>query len=155
MERQFWHIQLHSDKKLPEQVLRTILEEKSVIGMAASWTNKRGEAVKDPKQFRDKMKIGDAVLVRNGRRPIALVEIAGDAFITADIDPESDWFPLRRKVKVLGFYDKKAEKILNDSLSKYGKKQIQTLGTLTLCSRPTATKDFIWSWWKYVYHKSF
>lgn len=145
---QFWHMQLHSDKKLSNDVIKYLVSEKSLIGMARSWKNKNGSLVQDPYQFKNVMKKGDVVLIRNGRLPIALVKVTGDVFLKNNTNENLDWFPLRRKVKLLSFFEEKAEEILKNTLSKFNRKQIQALGTLTLCSKPSATKTFIKTWYE-------
>src|SRR5699024_5907990 len=113
--------------------IRQILTVKSVIGMATSWKNKNGKEVADPIQFKEEMKVGDIVLVRSGRQPIALVQLKSDAFITENTHSDLDWFGLRRKIEILSFFDSSAEEILQKSLTSYNKKYIQALGTLTRC----------------------
>lgn len=147
MKPDFWHIQLHSTTKLPVEILHKILTEKQQIGLAEAWQNKKGDWAKDPDLFRNKMQVGDIVLVRSGRQPIALTQVTSDAFITEKNNPKEDWFELRRNIKVLAFYDDQAQKLMKNALKTYDKKYIQALGTLTFCAKESATKKFVEDWW--------
>lgn len=153
-----WHIQLHQNlnKRLSSKQFRQIVEEKQVIGLGHPWKNKRGEFVPDSMRFQEEMAIGDIVMARDGKRPIALVEISSDVYEETQIDEDLDWFPIRRKVKLIEFYEERPE--LEDVLSKIlkegNKKQIQATGTLTKGSDLSkVTNQLIESWWKIAQEK--
>lgn len=61
----YWHMQLHPDKKLDDETIISILDIKQVIGLGNYWDDKNGKPVNDPKAFENQMKIGDVVMVRN------------------------------------------------------------------------------------------
>jgi hypothetical protein len=146
MNINYWHIQLHPDERLDIDTIKSILTEKQVIGMGDSWNDKNGNPVNDPKWFRNDMKIGDVVMVRDGSTPVALVKVNGNAYVEPNLDEDFDWFALRRKIEVLGFYGDQEKTILNQILIDYGKNHIQAPGTLTYCNGSNATNDFIVEW---------
>ena len=149
----YWHIQLHPDSRLDVDTLKAILMKKQVIGMGEYWEDKKGNPVVDPKLFKDDMKIDDVVMVRDGSTPVALVKVKGDAYIEHDTDDEFDWFELRRKIEILGFYEEDEKNLLNQILTAYGKSHIQAPGTLTYCNGSNATNNFIVEWYKLRNHK--
>lgn len=149
----YWHIQLHPDERLDINTIKSILMTKHVIGMGESWNDKTGKPVSDPKYFKDDMKIGDVVMVRDGSTPVALVKVASNAYIEPNADDDFDWFRLRRKIEILGFYEEDEKKILIQTLKGYDKNHIQAPGTLTYCNGNNATNDFIAEWHKLSNHK--
>ena len=153
MNLNYWHIQLHPDSRLDVDTLKAILMKKQVIGMGEYWEDKKGNPVVDPKLFKDDMKIDDVVMVRDGSTPVALVKVKGDAYIEHDTDDEFDWFKLRRKIEILGFYEEDEKNLLNQILTAYGKSHIQAPGTLTYCNGSNATNNFIVEWYKLRNHK--
>lgn len=153
MKNNYWHIQLHPDDKLDIDTIKSILTTKQVIGMGESWNDKNGNPVNDPKWFRDDMKIGDVVMVRDGSTPVALVKVIGNAYVEPNADDDFDWFKLRRQIETLGFYGEDEKKLLNQILTDYGKIHIQAPGTLTYCNGDNATNDFIVEWYKLSNHK--
>ncbi len=147
----FWHMQLHPDNryKFDGEKIRRILTEKKVIGLGDYWENKNNETVSDPNHFAKNMDIGDVVMIRSGKDPIALTEVIGDSFVTDEVDEDFDWFPLRRIIRILDFYDCAVhKKILDDCLNKYKRYSIQTQRTLTKCTNENATSEFIMRWYK-------
>ena len=122
--------------------------------MGDSWNDKNGNPVNDPKLFREDMKIGDIVMVRDGSTPIALVQITGNAYIEQNIDKIFDWFKLRRKIKLLDFFEEETKIILDEVLKKHGSIHIQAPGTLTFCKGSNATNDFIEEWSKQINYKN-
>ena len=153
MSVNYWHIQLHPDERLDSDTLKSILTEKLVIGMGEFWKDKNGNPVNDPEWFRDEMKIGDVVMVRDGSTPVALVKVIGNSYLEPNVDEEFDWFSLRRKIEILGFYEKEEKQLLSDTLNDYGKNHIQAPGTLTYCNGSNATNDFIIEWHKLANYK--
>ncbi|RTZ70841.1 MAG: hypothetical protein DSZ30_00035 [Aquificaceae bacterium] len=62
--------------------------------------------------FVHEMKLGDIVLVRKGKTPIALVEVISDYFMDNSKGEDGEpWFRHRRKVKVLGYFDEDKAKL--------------------------------------------
>lgn len=93
----YWHMQLHpSNQGFNKE--KEILERKQVIGLG-QWEAKGAKS--QINQFKNKMKIGDIVLIKNGATPIALVEVTGEAEYSDNVNKDLDWFRNRRKVKVL------------------------------------------------------
>ena len=130
----YWHMQLFPGDRSDDfdpQVIRSLLSEKSVIGLGVGDDS-------DPKavNFIQKMEIGDIVAIKHGGYPIALVKVLSEAQETEDVNPELDWFKLRREVEVLDYYR-----------SQYDFKIPQVRGTLSLCSDiNTSTSQVIRSW---------
>ena len=153
MNKNYWHIQLHPDDKLDAYTIKSILTTKQVIGMGNSWNDKNGNPANDPKQFREVMEIGDVVMVRDGSTPVALVKVIGDAYVEPSVDENFDWFTLRRKIEVLGFFDREEKQLLDEILKNHRSERIQAQGTLTRCSSINATKDFIVEWNKMADYK--
>ncbi len=151
----FWHIQLHKDLKSRFSLaqFREILQEKKVIGLGHPWRNKRGEFVPDSARFQNEMEIGDIVMVRDGKTPIALVKVISDAYEEVKPDAKLDWFPVRRRIEVLEFYVDRPElkDLLQRILLEGNRKHIQATGTLTKGSDLTkVTNRFIQLWWEGV-----
>ncbi len=151
----YWHLQMHPSNsgKFNKETLVKILEEKAVIGMGESWTNKNGDEVTDPTYFKRDMNNGDVVLIRDGGSPIALVEVKGNWYIEDNIDEDFDWFKLRRPIKLLKVYSDNDKGLLRKTLSQFGTNYIQSSGTLTLCSGSNATNHFIKKWHLKVQHE--
>ncbi|WP_312820507.1 McrB family protein [Kaistella carnis] len=149
----YWHIQLH-DKRLDQFVVKDILEKQKVIGLGSSWPNVNGDNVPDPIYFERDMQIGDIVMVRDGKIPIALVEIIGKPFIVDITNYDFDWFDLRRDIQIVGYYEEADKTLLQKVLTDYGTNHIQAPGTLTLCSNDTGTKTFIKEWHKAIKHRN-
>lgn len=143
----FWHLQLH-DNRLDIDTVKRLLDEKAIIGLGSYWKNKNGIDADDPRAFEFDMKIGDIVMIRYGKKPIALVEVLGNAYVTNHVKHDFDWFDLRRNVDVIDYFTDSIESILSRSLEKFGSNYIQAPGTLTLCSGENATNEFIKSWFK-------
>lgn len=98
----FWHMQLHQDDMNWKRE-KEVLEQVGYIGMGV-WTEKNPL---NPQQtnFKEKMKIGDIVAVRRGRKWIALTRVIGEYELLND-EQTTDlaWFKRRRKVEVLDWY---------------------------------------------------
>ena len=91
----FWHIQLNPDRHIGRQKGIEILEKRGVIGFNLDPDNHQYRL------FKDTMRVGDIVLVRDGNRPFALVEVTGKFEDIDNPDENLDWFTQRRKVKIL------------------------------------------------------
>jgi predicted ATP-binding protein involved in virulence len=129
----YWHMQLHPDA--PRFGLeREILEKKQVIGLA-DWPEGKGQI----DQFKQAMTLGDIVLIKQGRRPIALVEVTGEYAYHKLVNKDLDWFPHRRNIKVIAFMDE----VKNDFPSPRGtlKKSV---------NRYTPTYQYINQWYSSV-----
>ena len=98
----FWHIQLHpaNMNQFPPSVVKKIVMDYSVIGMASEWPNKNGEPVNDPNQFRNNMQKGDIVCVRAGETPLLLVKVIGDCIYNQNQN-ERFWFDIIREVQII------------------------------------------------------
>jgi hypothetical protein len=98
----YWHIQLHpnDNRTISKEVVINVLREKSVIGIG-EWED--GQTLVN--QFKDEMHIGNIVAVKDGSSPIALVRIKGNYWFERLINEDFDWFPHRREVEVLDFYE--------------------------------------------------
>lgn len=96
----YWHMNLHptNEQGTDDDVINIVRSR--TIGMGI-W--ERTPGVIDPQipDFKNRVQIGDIVVILNGRTPIALVEVIGDWY-KFDCDETSIiWFPLRRAVKIL------------------------------------------------------
>jgi predicted ATP-binding protein involved in virulence len=94
----YWHMQLHPDDPIQKNELN-ILEKTSLIGLGDWKTDQVNDFIKV-------MDIGDIVLIRRGRLPLALVEVVGEPLYETQPNKELDWFVHRRKVKILEILDK-------------------------------------------------
>lgn len=136
----YWHIQLHPDDSstFTPELIKQILIEKGVIGLG-EW--EKGED--KIKQFKNKMSIGDIVAVKQGSTPIALVKVLGNAYFERIIDDDFDWFPNRRKVEVIDFYE-----------PSYNFTIPQPRGTLSICNDlNTETAKVIIQWYRNAVNK--
>ena len=115
----YWHIQLHPDKRLSSTTIKQILTSKKVIGLGSYWEDRNGNEVADPDWFQNHMKPGDIVMVRDGSSPIALVEVNGSSYFEQNTIENFDWFDLRRPIEVLGIYEESDREILNQILKNY------------------------------------
>ena len=112
------------------KISREIIEQSEHIGLGSSRKEKRYT------DFVETMEIGDVVAIKYGGQPVALVEVAGDVYETAQVNPDLDWFPLRRQVKVLEFYN-----------NNYNFSIPQIRGTLVKCSNmEVPTSQVIKKW---------
>lgn len=140
MAKNYWHIQLHPDNRdsFDTEKIKQILLEKSVIGLG-EW--EKGEDKIN--QFKEKMAIDDIVAVKQGSTPIALVKVTGNAYFERTIDDDFDWFPNRRKVDIVDFYD-----------TTYNFTIPQSRGTLSICNDlNTDTAKVIVQWYKNAVNK--
>ncbi len=142
MSMNFWHIQLHPDDRLSTETLISILETKKVIGLGEAWPDKNGNPVQDPNWFKNDMRIGDIVMVRDTTTPVAIVKVTGNAFVEKNADQNFDWFTLRREIEILDFFDAEGKLMLDKIIAKFGVKYIQASGTLTYCNGNNATTEF-------------
>jgi len=146
----YWHIQLQPDYILSEDTIKKILVKKEVIGLWSNWEDKNGNLVSDPDDFKNQMKIGDIVMVRNTITPVALVQVTSDFYEEKNLNKELDWFPIRRKINVLGNFNEVENKILKEVLKANDRNHIQAPGTLTKCQGKNATNNFIKNWYKRI-----
>jgi len=129
----YWHMQLHPNA--PNFKLeREILEQKELIGLG-DWPKGKGQIA----QFKQAMSLGDIVLIKQGSRPIALVEVTGEYEYLKRVNNKLDWFPHRRNIKVIAFMDE----LKNDFPSPRGtlKKSV---------NRYTPTYQYINQWYSSV-----
>ena len=152
----FWHMQLYpGDRKNEFDInkIRNIIVEKKVIGLGDYWEDRNGKPSKCPEYFKNKMCIGDIVLVRYTIYPIALVKVVSD-YIEDDslCNNGFDWFPLRRQIEIITIInDKNRDKVYK----LLGTKQLPAQGTLGLCVNNTDTKLFIEKWYNAVLQEKF
>ena len=95
VQANYWHLQMHPDNK-SLGIEKRVLLDKEIIGISEFLPNQE-----QIDQFREEMQIGDIVLVRCGKAPIALVEILSDSYYEKNVNPDFDWFEYRRDVKIL------------------------------------------------------
>lgn len=117
----YWHINLHptNDRRTDAEIKNFVLSR--TIGMGQDFSPSQENA------FKNTMKIGDIVLVLNGRTPIALVEVIGDCY---DYSIDSDsiiWYTLRRAINILGMSESSNNNCF-EKLAMIPKTQTGTLG---------------------------
>lgn len=137
----YWHTQLHPDDRdtFNETRIRELLEQRAVIGLG-QWDD--GEAIRS--QFFDEMRVGDIVAVKNGSTPIALVRVASEAYVAKNVNEELDWFPNRRNIEVLDYYQNAYNFSFPDSR-----------GTLKICRDLNApTSRLIMNWYQTAQRKN-
>lgn len=145
---------MHPDERLSKGTIIEILRKKKVIGMGSSWNNKHGDPVDDPRYFNDSITIGDIIMIRDGRNPVALVRVVGQAYIDNNTDPKFDWFDLRREIELLGIFESEDQTLLENILTKYNNNHIQAPGTLTFCNSDNATNHFIVKWHRAIQYRN-
>ncbi len=92
----YWSIQLHP-RELGWAREKELLNKYNLIGVGDGIDSKQLNLLK-------KMKIGDIVLVRRGKTPIALVKVIGEIEDRdEDIFENVDWFRYSRKIKILSY----------------------------------------------------
>lgn len=154
----YWHLQLHQGRnnRLSLAQFEQILSYKQVIGLGYPWKNQKGKTVPDSNRFQKEMVIGDIVMIRDGKTPIALVKVISDAYEEIPSSESIDWFPIRRKIEVLEYFKDRPELkgLLEDILKEKGNKYIQVLGTLNKANDDSkATAMFIKEWWELLSSK--
>lgn len=131
----FWHMQMHSGSR-PDFKVSTILDilkTKKVIGFSES---KDDSLVL--KQFTQEMSLGDVVVIKKGKKPIALVLVSGKPYESAQVDADFDWFQHRRTIEILDTYQ-----------PEYKFSIPQTRGTLSKCvDLNSPTSKVIVDWYK-------
>jgi len=138
--KNYWHIQLHPDDRnlFDTKKIKKLLLDKGIIGLG-EW--EKGEDKIN--QFKEKMAIGDIVAVKQGSTPIALVKVTGNAYFEQIIDDDFDWFPNRRKIDIIDFYD-----------PTYNFTIPQPRGTLSICNDlNTDTAKVIIQWYRNAVNK--
>lgn len=139
----YWHMQMHPGERkneFPPDLIKEIIKDKEIIGLGDAWQDKNGDDVHYPETFKSRLSIGDVVAIKQGTSPIALVKIIDDYYTADNIDVAYDWFPIRRRIKILDFYN-----------SEYGFNIPQPRGTLTICNdHNTETSRVIINWHQLV-----
>ncbi len=105
----YWYMQLHpNDREWKRE--EELLEKTGLVGIKSTNLNELDN-------FKEKLDVGDIVLIRRGNQSIALVEVIGEFedssihtidsenYISDDDITRLDWFRYRRKVKILSFID--------------------------------------------------
>ena len=137
----YWHMQLHpNDLKWNRE--EELLEQLSLIGLGLSSKSQTENFIK-------RVKPKDIILIKQGSKPIALVEIEGELEDNFENDETAlDWFRYRRKVKVLDIFNK--SKL--DSSDKPMNKFPSPRGTLTISNdKKSPTYKYILNWHKSLY----
>jgi ABC-type lipoprotein export system ATPase subunit len=93
----YWHMQLHPASQQWGRE-KELLEKKSMIGLGM--TDSKIAFI----NFKDDMSKDDIVLIKNGSKVIALVEVIGNfTDVKVNDDDRLNWFRYNRKVNVLQF----------------------------------------------------
>jgi hypothetical protein len=143
----YWHMQMHpGDRKdeFPPYLIKDIINKKKIIGLGDSWNNKNGDPVTAPEQFKNEIRVGDIVVIKQGQTPISIVRVLGDAYHLNTVDGSFDWFNLRRKIEILDFYQ--------DDYNFYIP---QPRGTLSICNDlSTKTSQVVINWYELAKRKN-
>lgn len=137
----YWHMQLHPDD-LNWGREEELLENLSLIGL--------GEASDNQTQnFKKSVKVKDIILIKQGSKPIALVEVTGELEDSLKNDLTAlDWFRYRREVKILDIFNKSkldsADKPQYDFPSPRGKLAISK-------DKKSPTYQYIVNWHKSLF----
>ena len=110
----YWHMNLHytGEQKTDADIRNRVLSH--TIGLGIWERENTGKIDPQVPDFKNKLQIGDVVLVLNGRTPIAVVEVIGDWY-EFDIDKNSIiWYPLRRATKIIGISNEKGSECFNN-----------------------------------------
>ena len=100
----YWHMQLHPKGDDIEFREEDFLNKEKIIVIDGDEENSQ------IRQFRDDMNENDIVLIKRGRKPIALVKIIENA---EKINNKNKWYNYQRKIEILAFTnDKQKEKIV-------------------------------------------
>lgn len=126
----FWHLQLHPNSPLGREKTIEILEKTGLIGLS---DYRNGTDYRDFKQI---MKIGDVVLIREGIKVLALVEVTGPFQDIKNPNKDLDWFEQRRKVNIL--------EIAEPDRSRFPK----AMGTLERLVGNTDSRKYVEKWYK-------
>ncbi|KOR31876.1 hypothetical protein TI05_10840 [Achromatium sp. WMS3] len=106
----YWHMNLYpTGEQWTNDDIKNIVLSRT-IGMGCDFSDRQEG------YFRNTMKIGDLVVVLNGRTPIAVVEVIGDWY-KFDCDQKSNsivWYPSRRAVKILCLKGEKDDDCFTD-----------------------------------------
>ncbi len=94
----YWHMQLHEENPNDTKDHIYKILEKGYIGLG-DWKNGNIQI----EQFKNNMQKGDIVLIRQ-KGAVALVEVVGDYQYESNPDTSLDWFPHKRKIKILSRY---------------------------------------------------
>lgn len=135
--KNFWHIQMNlglvDGANLSQEEVLSMVRDKKIIGTGEWKDNKQDQC----KQFKESMRIGDIVLVRNGIQPLALVEVSSNSYPNRTYENE-------RSIKVLSLFNEEIPKII-------GKYKGQAQGTLTIVqNKNSPTAKFIFSWYNSI-----
>lgn len=134
---EFWHLQmskgLTDDRELTTVDVLEILQNEQIIG-TGEWKDNRADQCM---RFKEHLKVGDIVMVRNGGTPIGLVQVVGE-------NVQWDIYENQRDVRILSFFDN----IIESSIGTYTG---QTRGTLErVANRNTPTGSFIVNWYNRI-----
>jgi len=104
----YWHMQLHPKDDLKWNREEELLKKKGLIGIDGEMSYSQRI------QFTDSMQIDDVVLIKQGTKPIALVQVIGECKDHNSDDDNLDWFSLKRKIKILNFSSAQIEEKLSN-----------------------------------------
>lgn len=141
MKERYWHIQMFlPDGKGGKQIdsIKMLQEDIPIIG-TGDWDDIQCRHFKGEENG---LEIGDIIMVREGKKPLALCEIISDCFSDSTLTKKfkNYWF---RKVKVLDWAK-------NDEIS-----SLFSQGTLNILYKSSNTRSwhYINNWYKNIKHK--
>lgn len=94
----YWHMQLHPKSDDIEFIEEDFLNKEEIIVIDGDEENSQ------IRQFRDDMNENDIVLIKRGRKPIALVKIIGNS---EKIKHKNKWYNYQRKIEILALTNDK------------------------------------------------
>lgn len=131
---QYWHMQMFPTE-VPDfsKYVPIILENKNFIGLG-EWAEKKGQI----EDFCNRMKIGDIVAIKKGKKLIALTEVVSNAYGDDGQHEQLSWIEHRRTVKIFDW-------------AVNGEEIPQPRGTLNICANDDkVTTQIIKDWHKRV-----
>lgn len=137
----FWHIQMcypHGRNGIRINSLEMLSEQEPIIG-TGEWENWQC------RDFKNSLKKGDIVLVREGNSPVALCEVIGENFTDAGLITK--YYNINfRHVRILGMYsDYKIPPSSN----------LFSQGTFKSCNKTTNQYAYIQQWLNYIQSMTF
>lgn len=130
-------MQLHpNDPSYSPGFIADILTKTHTVGID-DWTE--GNGIRTKNLFCNTIQIGDVILVRS-HGPLALVEVLSDSY-TGVPNPDLDWYPIRRDVKILSWYKDVERNIIYHAGEYYNASTLESINK---------KGDFVERWLDYI-----
>lgn len=148
----YWHIQMNQPHGRGKGTIDSakLLENNPPLIATGEWEDQQCLNFKG--NTNGSLQVGDVVMVREGKNPIALVQVVGQTFNDLDLTQKFE-HDLYREVEVLGWMNDELERNLKRLVQEYKSSNIQYQGTLNSSKPGNATGDFIRYWHSQVARK--